>query len=173
LFNYAGIVVLAEVKKFDLIINNKGVSVKRLFGFVVSAFTLAVLIGCGEKNTASSILPEQRVEDIAVEKRTEYRKISPQEAKQMLDKNPEIILVDVRNEDDYAEVRIPGSILIPKDVIEEKAAQALPDKDAVILVYCKLGIKSKPACEMLIGMGYTNVYDMGGMTDWPYETEKD
>jgi len=147
--------------------------VKRFFVFVVFSFILAVIVGCGEKNAASSVLPERKIEEIAVEKRTEYRKISPQEAKEMLDNNPEITLLDVRNEDDYAEIRIPGSILIPKDVFEEKAAQALPDKDAVILVYCKLGIKSKPACETLIGMGYTNVYDMGGITDWPYETEKD
>ena len=146
---------------------------KRLFGFAVLAFMLAVLIGCGEKNTANSIMPEQRVEEIAVEKRTEYRKISPQEAKQMLDKNPEIILVDVRNEDEYAEIRIPGSLLIPKDVVEEKAARALPDKDAIVLVYCKGGARSKIAAEILIGMGYTNVYDMGGIIDWPYETEKD
>jgi len=146
---------------------------KRFFGFAVCAFIFAVLMGCGEKNAASSVLPEQKIEEITVEKRSQYRKISPQEAKEMLDKNPEIILVDARNEDEYAEVRIPGSLLIPKDVVEEKAPQALPDKDAVILVYCKGGGRSKIAAETLIGMGYTNVYDMGGITDWPYETEKD
>ena len=146
---------------------------KRFFDFAVSAFILAVLVGCGEKNAASSVLPERKIEEIAVEKRSEYRKISSQEAKEMLDKNPEIILVDVRNEDEYAEIRIPGSILLPKDIVEEKAAQTLPDKDAVILVYCKGGGRSKPACETLIGMGYTNVYDMGGIMDWHYETETD
>jgi rhodanese-related sulfurtransferase len=152
----------------------KGVFVKKLLGFAIAAFILAVLNGCGEKNTAVSVLPEQKVEEITVEKKAEYRKISPQEAKEKLESNSGVILVDVRNEDEYAEVRIPGSILIPKDVIEEKAAQILPDKDAVIVVYCKAGSRSKPACEILIGLGYTNVYDVeGGVVGWPYETEKD
>ena len=105
-------------------------------------------------------------------KNTEYRKISAEEAKKMLDENPDIILLDVRTEAEYKEIRMPGSVLLPGNEIENKAAGILPDKEALIFVYCRSGMRSNAAANKLISMGYTNVYDMGGIMSWPYETEK-
>jgi len=116
-------------------------------------------VGCGQNTQRET-------------KNTEYRKISAEEAKKILDENPEIILLDVRTEAEYKEIRIPGSVLLPGNEIEDKAANRLPDKDALIIVYCRSGMRSNAAANKLISMGYTNVYDMGGIMSWPYETEK-
>ena len=101
----------------------------------------------------------------------EYRKISAQEAKIMLDENPDAILLDVRSEAEFKEQHIKGAILFPVAEIKGKAANKLPDKNALILIYCRSGIRSKDAANQLISIGYTNVYDFGGIIGWPYETE--
>lgn len=82
-----------------------------------------------------------------------------------------IILLDVRTLDEYSEKHIPGSILIPVDEIEKKAPAILTDKAAKIFVYCRSGNRAAAASMALTGMGYTNVYNLGGITNWPYDTE--
>jgi len=96
--------------------------------------------------------------------------IKPQEAKARLDKGESIILLDVRTEEEYNEKRISGSILIPVEGIDSDAPVKLTDKAAVIFVYCRSGRRSAIAVEVLTLMGYTKVYDLGGIEDWPYET---
>lgn len=98
-----------------------------------------------------------------------YHKISAEEAHDMMQKDP-VIIVDVRQPSEYAKGHVPGAILLPDDKIESKAKEALPDKEKTILVYCRSGRRSKAAAEHLIRMGYTHVYDFGGILDWPYET---
>ena len=129
---------------------------------VIFLFTVSLLMtfdGCaqnGQKNSET--------------KKTEYRKISAEEAKKMLDENPDAILVDVRTAAEYREKHIPNAILLPDSEIKSKAADVLTDKDALILVYCRSGRRSANAALQLINMGYTNVYDFGGIMSWPYET---
>ena len=102
----------------------------------------------------------------------EYHKISAVEAKKMLDENSNIILLDVRSEAEYKEKHIPKATLLPLPELESKAATVLPDKDAVILVYCRSGVRSRNASNQLVSMEYTKVYDIeGGINGWPYETE--
>lgn len=100
-----------------------------------------------------------------------YRKISPEEAAEMLKNDPQIILLDVRTEEEYAEKHIPNSILVPDDQVVARANTTFPDKNAVILVYCRSGRRSEGAAKALVKLGYNNVYDFGGINDWPYETE--
>jgi rhodanese-related sulfurtransferase len=102
----------------------------------------------------------------------ECKKISPLEAKDMLEKDDTIILLDVRTVEEYAEKHIAKSTNLPIDQLEAKAAEIIPDKEATIIVYCKLGKRSRKAVGMLSKMGYKNVYNLGGIEDWPYETEK-
>jgi phage shock protein E len=123
---------------------------------------IAALTACGMET------PEVK-ENSSMEK-TEYIKISQAEAKKNLDKNPGIVLVDVRTAEEYNEIRIPGSILLPDYEIEALAASVLPDKDAEIYVYCRTGRRSMEAALKLISLGYTRVYDMGGIVEWEYET---
>ena len=101
----------------------------------------------------------------------QYREISSAEAKKQLDADKSIILVDVRTEAEYKNKHISNSILLPVDKLAELAPIKLPDKQARIFVYCHSGNRSKSASKKLISLGYQDVYDMGGIIDWPYETE--
>lgn len=83
-----------------------------------------------------------------------------------------IVLLDVRTPQEYAEVHIPGSILIPLDKIKDEAKDKLTDKNALIYVYCRSGNRSDSAAKILVELGYTKVYNIGGIASWPYETEK-
>jgi len=99
-----------------------------------------------------------------------YTKISPKQAKDMMDKGGQYIILDVRTQEEFREQRINGAQLIPVNEISSRAAKELPDKDAVIFVYCRSGSRSSSAAHQLVSMGYTNVYDIGGIMSWPYET---
>jgi rhodanese-related sulfurtransferase len=99
-----------------------------------------------------------------------YHKVSASQAKSMMDEAQEFTLVDVRTANEYTTERIAGAILIPVDSIKDRAAVELPDKGALIFVYCRAGNRSATASRALVSLGYTNVYDMGGIIDWPYGT---
>ena len=101
----------------------------------------------------------------------QYKNITAKEAKRQLDNGDEIILLDVRTSAEYFDLHIPNSKLIPVDMIEEEALTLLPDMDATIFVYCRSGRRSVTASVALVKMGYTSVYNLGGIIDWPYETE--
>jgi phage shock protein E len=98
-----------------------------------------------------------------------YQKITAQEAKAIIDGEEDVIILDVRTDSEYKAGHIEGSVLLPHTEIKEKAHQMLPDKNAIILVYCRTGIRSARGSNFLLEMGYTNVYDFGGIVDWPYE----
>lgn len=101
--------------------------------------------------------------------RPNYKNISPQEARKKLEFDSDVILVDVRTLEEYNEGHIPKSILLPVDFIEEKAYIILPDRTRPIIVYCKSGNRATLAAEKLAKLGYIEVYNMGGILDWPYE----
>jgi len=101
---------------------------------------------------------------------TVYQKITPEQAKARMDEGKPYILLDVRTEEEFQERHIDGAILIPDYEIGSRAAAELPDKKALLLLYCRSGRRSAHAAQELIGMGYTNVYDFGGIIDWPYDT---
>ncbi len=101
-----------------------------------------------------------------------YKQISPEEAKNIMDTQSDYIIIDARTEEEFAEGHIKNAILIPEYEIKGKAEQALPDKNSLILVYCRSGRRSKIASEALVELGYTNVYEFGGIIDWKYEIVK-
>ena len=96
--------------------------------------------------------------------------ITAEEAKKIMDTESEYVILDVRTEEEFAQGHIPGAILIPDYEIREEAESSLPDKDALILVYCRSGRRSKNAAQILLELGYTNIREFGGILDWPYET---
>ena len=100
----------------------------------------------------------------------EYRKISAEQAMGMMEDGKPYILLDTRTEEEFREQRIDGAVLIPESEIGLRAAAELPDKKALILVYCRSGRRSAIAAHELVSMGYVNVYDFGGIVDWPYGT---
>ena len=100
-----------------------------------------------------------------------YVNITAEEAKRIMDSEEGYIILDVREQDEYDAGHISGAILIPYTQIEAKANEMLPDKDQLILVYCRSGRRSKIAAEALAELGYTNIKEFGGILDWPYEVE--
>ena len=95
-----------------------------------------------------------------------YRQISQEEAARMMEQDDGHVIVDVRRQDEYDAGHIPGAILIPNESIDTEPPAELPDKDQVILIYCRSENRSKQAADKLFNMGYTNIYEFGGITDW-------
>ena len=119
---------------------------------------LLLLTGCG--GTASNASSEDG-----------YQQISQEEAKEMMD-TQDVIILDVREQDEYDSGHIPGAVLLPVGTVnEETAAEVIPEKDSTVLVYCRSGNRSKTASSTLADLGYTNIYEFGGINTWPYETE--
>ena len=134
---------------------------KYLFVFAAVLLCTDFLAGCEKVNgTTGSGEAKEAV----------YTKITAKQAKDMMDNGNPYILLDVRTKEEFREKRIPGAILIPNTEIRDRAEKELPDKDAVIFVYCRSGGRSAGAAHELVAMGYTRVYDIGGIMNWPYDT---
>ena len=101
-----------------------------------------------------------------------YEQISGAEAKALMDSESGYIIIDARTQEEYDQGHIPGAILIPEYEIAARAENEFPDKDQLILVYCRSGRRSKIAAEELVKLGYTNVKEFGGIIDWEYEIVK-
>ena len=144
---------------------------KKVLCIIVFMFCI-FLTACGNN---SSIGGADGPTSIIVEEKGEkamYEQITPQEAKEIMDSGEKYTILDAREQDEFDAGHIPGAILIPYTEIEKKAEEMFPDKDKLILVYCRSGRRSKIASETLFKLGYTNVKEFGGIIDWPYEIEK-
>jgi phage shock protein E len=97
----------------------------------------------------------------------EYRKITAEEAANMM--TGEVVILDVRTQAEYDEGYIPGALLLPDSEVAQRAETVLPDKGQTVLVYCRSGRRSALAAAALVKLGYTKVYDFGGILDWPGE----
>ena len=123
---------------------------------IVSVLLLMVLLFAGCANTA----PEPS-----------YRQIDQKAAKQMMEEQS-VIILDVREQYEYDTGHIPGAVLLPVGTINaETASGVIPQKDTVVLVYCRRGNRSKTASSALASLGYTRIYEFGGINTWPYEVE--
>lgn len=120
---------------------------------VILASLLLLLTGCGGSSSDA------------------YTQISQEEAKNMMD-TQQVIVLDVREQDEYDSGHIPDAVLLPVGTIDEDTAAAvIPDKDSTVLVYCRSGNRSQSASSALAELGYTNIYEFGGINTWPYEIE--
>ena len=104
------------------------------------------------------------------EQESSYRQISMDEAITIMEGENDYIILDVRTPDEFADKHIPDAINIPNETIGTENIPELPDKDQLILVYCRSGNRSKQASDKLVGLGYTNIVEFGGINDWPGET---
>ena len=130
---------------------------KRNKRFLIALLTFALPFGCvGCSNGGSAT----------------YEQISGAEAKALMDSESGYIIIDARTQEEYDQGHIPGAIMIPEYEIADRAEKELPDKDQLILVYCRSGRRSKIAAEELVKLGYTNVKEFGGIIDWEYEIVK-
>ena len=129
----------------------------------ITIIIILCLTGCSGNvsNTSATMSQEQLLQ---------YKQISQEEAKEMMNREDGHIIVDVRRRDEYDEGHLPDAILIPNESIEKSRPKELPDLDQIILVYCRSGRRSKEASEKLAAMGYKNVYEFGGIITWTGET---
>ena len=104
------------------------------------------------------------------EQESSYRQISTDEAIAMMEEENDYIILDVRTPEEFAEKHIPDAINIPNEIIGTEEIPELPDKEQLILVYCRSGNRSKQASEKLAALGYTNIVEFGGINDWPGKT---
>ena len=142
---------------------------------IISVLLCILLTACGDDSSIGIIGGADGPTSIIVAEKGEkamYEQITPEEAKKIMDSGEEHIILDTREQDEFDEGHIPNAILIPHTEIENKAIELIPDKDKLILVYCRSGRRSKIAAEALSKLGYTNVKEFGGIIDWPYEVEK-
>ena len=123
-------------------------------------FGMAAIKFCTARMKPNNAAPKRRVD------------LSPKEAKARMEANPDLILLDVRTQEEYDDSHIPGAVCLPSDMIEEGMPFSF-DKDAEILLYCHSDKRSAEAASRLRAMGYTNVSDIGCILDWPYETTTD
>ena len=123
-----------------------------------------VVTGCNNRNDKEIIENESGKQDGS------YTQISMEEAVAMMQEETGYIILDVRTAEEFAEKHIPDAINIPNEVIGTEEISELPDKEQLILVYCRSGNRSKQASEKLAALDYTNVYEFGGIRDWTGET---
>lgn len=107
---------------------------------------------------------------ILTAKHPSYVKITPNQAYELMQSQNNCTVLDVRTPEEFSQGHIPGAILIPDYELAKRAEKKLPDKNALILVYCRSGNRSRQAANTLLKLGYTNVKDFGGIIDWPFET---
>ena len=122
----------------------------RIIPFLIA---LLLLAGCGAKSSEAT-----------------YRQITMEEAVTMMEEESGYIILDVRTAQEYSEKHIPGAINVANESIGTEDIPELPDKDQLILVYCRSGNRSKQASEKLMKLGYTNIVEIGGINSWPGET---
>ena len=126
---------------------------KKMFAFVLSLLLVIVLGSCsGEEESLG------------------YVQISTEEAVAMMAEQEDYVILDVRTAEEFAEKHIVGAVNIPNEEIGTEPIEQLPDLDQLILIYCRSGNRSKQAAEKLVKQGYTNIYEFGGINDWPGET---
>ena len=123
---------------------------KKIIPFLMA---LLLLAGCGAQSEEST-----------------YRQVNAEEAATMMEEESSYIILDVRTTEEYSEKHIPGAINIPNETIGTEDIPELPDKEQLILVYCRSGNRSKQAAEKLVKLGYTNIVEFGGIHDWTGET---
>lgn len=164
-----------ECVKKECVINmkkkiNKYVNVKKIF-LCITIGTLVTIGGCGNTNRNKNNKDNSEV--TSMEKETkEFITISQKEARKIMEEDEDVIILDVRTLEEYESGHIKDAILIPYDEVKEMARSVIPDRNSLVLVYCRSGSRSKIASQTLVKMGYTNVREFGGISSWEYETER-
>ena len=124
-----------------------------LFIMVLISLSLFGMTACGSENGKSST----------------YEQITAEQAKTIMDTENDYVIIDARTEEEFAEGHIPNAINVANETIGTAEIPELPDKDQLIMVYCRSGRRSKEASEKLVKLGYTNIVEFGGILDWTGE----
>ena len=131
---------------------------------------IAALTGCANHRVDDILTSESSTTLQTMEEKNSYMQISMKEAIAMMEAETDYIILDVRRPDEFADKHIPNAINVPNESIGTEEIPELPNKEQLILVYCRSGNRSKQAAEKLVALGYTNIYEFGGINSWPGET---
>ena len=137
-----------------------------MIGMALTFVLCLVIIGCGRKSEADNNVIDNKDEE------NSYKSISMSEAENMMKNEENYIILDVRTAEEYKEGHIPNAINVANETIGEDEIAELPDKDQLIMVYCRSGRRSKLAASKLVKLGYTNIVEIGGIIDWKGDIEK-
>ena len=129
---------------------------KKIVALILSILTVFSIGSCHKKANSNN----------------SYEQITGAQAKALMDSETNYIIIDARTQSEYDAGHIEGAILMPETEVAKRAEIELPDKDQLILVYCRSGRRSKIAAQVLVDLGYTNVKEFGGIIDWEYEIVK-
>ncbi|MBR1562933.1 MAG: rhodanese-like domain-containing protein [Ruminococcus sp.] len=136
---------------------------KKFIPIALAAAALVLAVGCAAEKKAESDSDFKGI----------YTEITQEEAKEMMKKDDGHLIVDVRRQDEYDEGHIPDAVCIPNESIGTEQPEKLPDKEQILLIYCRSGRRSKQAAQKLADIGYTNIYEFGGIIDWTGEIVTD
>lgn len=137
-----------------------------MIGMALTFVLCLVIIGCGRKSEADNNVIDNKDEG------NSYKSISMSEAEEMMKNEKDYIILDVRTAEEYKEGHIPNAINVANETIGEDEISELPNKDQLIMVYCRSGRRSKQAASKLVKLGYTNIVEIGGIIDWKGDIEK-
>lgn len=149
--------------------------INRMIAAVLSLLTMIALAACGggKADQSEPVTEVQTAAETQVETANPiavgYRQISQEEAMELMKSESGYIILDVRTPEEFAEGHIPGAICISHDAIPTDKIPELPDKDQLIMIYCRSGRRSKLAAEQLVSQGYTNIVEFGGINTWTGE----
>lgn len=135
----------------------KDMRIRRFGIYVTVCMAVLGLAGCGNEKKEGS--------------KAEYEQISQEKAKELMDTEKDFVILDVRTQEEYSEGHIAGAVCVPNETIDGSITEQLPDKNQLILVYCRSGNRSKQASKKLADMGYTKIKEFGGINTWEYEIE--
>ena len=124
---------------------------------IMSAMLMAVVCGCADEHTSAG------------SRQSSYRQVASDEAKEMMESSSGYVILDVRTQEEFAAGHIPGAICLPNEEIGKESPAKLKNKDQEIFVYCRSGRRSKEAAQKLADIGYTKVYEFGGINTWEGE----
>ena len=136
---------------------------KTIISILISAL---MLISCGTPSSPTAPSGDKG------ETVNTYRQVTSERAMEMMQTEKDYIILDVRTAEEYSEGHIPNAINVPNESIGTEEIPSLPDKNQLIMVYCRSGRRSKEASQKLVGLGYTNIVEFGGIIDWTGETVK-
>lgn len=139
---------------------------KKALLLAIISLSLLAITACSSSNSKK----DNSINHPSSEQTALLEKISAEDAMKMMENEENVLILDVRTEEEFSEGHIKDAVLIPDYEITEKAEELIKDKATTILVYCRSGRRSAIAAKSLSELGYTTVYDFGGIIDWPYET---
>ena len=148
---------------------------KKFKGTIALLTVVLTLFSCGcskENDIKNDTTTKENITENTTVNSLGYEQITGEQAKQIMDTETGYIIIDARTIEEFNAGHIENAILIPEYEIAERAEKELPDKNQLILVYCRSGRRSKIASQALVDLGYTNVKEFGGIIDWEYEIVK-